>query len=171
MAERPTAADSERARNLAARARCIAVRVGSALYGLPVEHVQEVIGLRPVTRVFHSPRALAGVTNLRGDVLPVLELGVLLGSEPSAPTADARIVVVREASGLRRRAGLRVDELRGLRDLPETLGPAPSTTGDRAREAIRGVILEPPPCAVLDVPALFDSPLLADLTGRQEPEG
>src|SRR5690349_9259647 len=56
------------------QARCIAVRIGPALYGLPVAHVQEVIGARTVTRVFHAPSALAGVTNLRGEVLPVLEL-------------------------------------------------------------------------------------------------
>jgi len=168
--ERGSATESERAKNLSARDRCIAVRVGDALYGLPVDHVQEVISLRPVTRVFHAPPALAGVTNLRGDVLPVLDLGVLLGAEPTALTADARIVVVRERSGQKRRAGLRVDELRGLRDLPEALTAAPSTTGDRTREAIRGVIPEPPPCAVLDVPVLFDSPALAELSGREETE-
>lgn len=161
--------DSERAKNLAARARCIAVRVGGGLFGLPVEHVQEVIGLRPITRVFHSPPALAGVTNLRGEVLPVLDLGVLLGGDPTGQTAAARIVVVREESGLKRRAGLWVDELSGLRDLPATLAPAPATAAERVREVVRGVIAEPPPCAVLHVPALFDSPLLAALSGRQEP--
>ncbi len=148
------------------RARCIAVRVGNGLYGLPVEHVQEVIAMRSITRVFHAPAALAGVTNLRGEVLPVLELGVLLGAEAEAPTAEARIIVVREPSGQKRRAGLRVDELSGLRDVPAELGAAPSTAGERARAAIRGVIDEPPPCAVLEVPALLDSPLLAELGGR-----
>lgn len=148
------------------RARCIAVRVGAGLYGLPVEHVQEVISMRPITRVFHAPLALAGVTNLRGEVLPVLELGVLLGAEAETPTPDARIVVVREPGGQKRRAGLRVDELSGLRDVPAELAPAPSTAGERARAAIRGVIPEPPPCAVLEVPALLDSPLLVELAGR-----
>ena len=166
----PAAAhDSEREKNLAARARCIAVRVGGALYGLPVEHVQEVIGLRPFTRVFHSPPALAGVTNLRGDVLPVLDLGVLLGGEPTGQTSLSRIVVVREEAGQKRRAGLWVDELSGLRDLPPALAPAPATTAERVREVVRGIITDPPPCAVLHVPAIFDSPLLAALSGRQEP--
>jgi purine-binding chemotaxis protein CheW len=153
--------------HLSAQARCIAVRVGESLYGLPVEFVQEVIGMRPVTRVFHAPEALAGVTNLRGEVLPVLELGVMLGSVAETATADARIVVVRENGGQRRRAGLRVDELRGLRDLPEALAETPSTVNEQAREVILGVISDPPPCAVLNVLALFDSPLIASLSGRE----
>lgn len=162
MSEPETGADAR----TRVRARCIAVRVGTGLYGLPVEHVQEVIAMRPVTRVFHAPTALAGVTNLRGEVLPVLELGVLLGGEPDAPTSEARIIVVREASGQKRRAGLRVDELSGLRDVPSELAPAPSTAGELARAMIRGVIADPPPCALLDVPTLLDSPLLSELSGR-----
>jgi purine-binding chemotaxis protein CheW len=161
-------ADPSPANDRRTQARCIAVRIGNALYGLPVEHVQEVIGTRPVTRVFHAPTALAGVTNLRGEVLPVLELSILLGGETSVPGTDSRIVVVREASGLKRRAGLRVDELRGLLNLPDQLAPAPATASERARDAIVGIIPEPPPCAVLSVPALFDSPLLSELSGRSE---
>ncbi len=69
-------------------------------------------------------------------------------------------------TGARRRAGLRVDELRGLRELPDSLGAAPSTASERAREAILGVIVEAPPCAVLSVPALFDSSLIASFSGR-----
>lgn len=80
--------------------RCISVRVAGALYGLRVEEVQEVIGTRPITRVFHAPAALAGVTSLRGDVLPVLDLGVLLGGDGGlASTPEVRIVVVREKAG------------------------------------------------------------------------
>jgi purine-binding chemotaxis protein CheW len=152
----------------ATQARCIAVRIGTALYGLPVADVQEVIGVRMVTRVFHAPNALAGVTNLRGEVLPVLELSILLGGEALSPTADSRIVVVREQSGLKRRAGLRVDELRGLRNVPETLAPAPATASESAKGAIVGIIAEPPPCAVLSVPALLDSPVLEALAGGRE---
>lgn len=152
----------------ATQARCIAVRIGAALYGLPVSHVQEVIGARTVTRVFHAPNALAGVTNLRGEVLPVLELSILLGGEALSPTADSRIVVVREVGGAKRRAGLRVDELRGLRNVPDELAPAPATASEGARDAILGIIVEPPPCAVLSVPALFDSPLLGELSGKSE---
>lgn len=149
--------------------RCIAVSVGGSLYGLRVEDVQEVIGMRPLTRVFHAPAAMAGITSLRGDVLAALDLGVLLGAErPTLSSAqEARIVVVREAHGAKRSAGLLVDALRGLRDLPEEgLAPPPSTAGHDARGMIVGVIPSPPPCAVLSVQALLDAPSLAELAGR-----
>ncbi len=151
------------------RDRCIAVSVAGSLYGLRVEDVQEVIGMRPLTRVFHAPQSMAGITSLRGDVLPVLDLGVLLGA--ARPTlssgVEARIVVVREAHGGKRHAGLLVDALRGLRDLPEEgLAPAPSTAGSDSRGVIVGVIPSPPPCAVLSVEALLDAPSLAELAGR-----
>jgi purine-binding chemotaxis protein CheW len=147
--------------------RCIAVSVGGAIYGLPMQDVQEVIGTRALTRLFHAPAVLAGVTSLRGDVLPVLDLALLLGApESDAGGREARIVVVREATGARRRAGLRVDELCGLRELPpDGLAAAPSTATERVRELVVGVIGAPPACSVLDVTAILNAPELAALSG------
>ena len=151
----------------ALRARCIAVQVGGALYGLPVDDVQEVMTPRALTRVFHAPAALAGVTSLRGEVLPVLDLGLLLGVSESTSAADPCIVVVRESAGPRRRAGLLVDALAGLRELPEGgLASAPLTLGELARSLVAGVIADPPPCSVLSVSGILDSPVLAALAGR-----
>lgn len=145
------------------------VSVGAASYGLPLENVQEVIGVRPVTRVFHAPAALAGIVNLRGEVLPVLDLAQLLGSDAQPPKhPDARIVVVRELSGLKRRAGLRVDALLGLLEVPaHGLSPAPSSISLGIRALVVGVIPTSPPCAVLDLTGLLGAPELASLAGNQ----
>jgi purine-binding chemotaxis protein CheW len=149
--------------------RCIAVSVAGSLYGLPMQDVQEVIGMRPLTRVFHAPSVLAGVTSLRGEVLPVIDLGLLLGASDGSVSGgrDARIVVVREALGAKRRAGLQVDELRGLRELPEAgLAPPPPTASERVREVLAGIIPSAPPCSVLDITAIFNAPELGALSGR-----
>ncbi|MEB2314457.1 MAG: chemotaxis protein CheW [Polyangiaceae bacterium] len=162
------------------RARCIAVAVAGTIYGLRVEEVQEVLGLRPLTRVFHAPPALAGVTSLRGEVLPVLDLGALVGAPVAAPAAavapsievpgatraEARIVVVREAAGERRRAGLLVDALRGLRVLPPELAPVPATASEPVQRLVVGVIPDAPPCSVVSVPSVLGAPELAELAGR-----
>ncbi|MBX3128833.1 MAG: purine-binding chemotaxis protein CheW [Polyangiaceae bacterium] len=150
--------------------RCIAVVVRGSLYGVRVEEVQEVIGLRPLTRVFHAPDELAGVISLRGEVLPVLDVGALLAgpAQASSPSPDARIVVVRESRAPRRRAGLLVDELGGLRDVPDAgLEPLPSTASEAVRQLVVGVIATAPPCGVLDVSALFDSEPIARLSGGE----
>jgi len=143
------------------------VSVGSASYGLPLENVQEVIGVRPVTRVFHAPSALAGIINLRGEVLPILDLPVLLGSEAHVgKISEARIVVVREAAGLKRRAGLRVDALLGLLDVPLSgLSAVPSSIAPAIRGLVLGVIPTSPPCAVLEVASLLSAPELSSLAG------
>jgi purine-binding chemotaxis protein CheW len=160
----PEAAPGGATRALAGGARCIAVEVRGALYGLPVEDVQEVMSPRVLTRVFHAPAALSGVTSLRGEVLPVLDLALLLGVDGAGAPLEPCIIVAREGSGQRRRAGLLADALAGLRDLPAAgLLPAPASLGELARGAIVGVIGESPPCAVLSVSRLLDSPLLLAL--------
>jgi purine-binding chemotaxis protein CheW len=147
-----------------ARVRYVAVRVGDGLYGLDVEEVQEVVDPRPLSRVFHAPPAMGGVASLRGEVLAVIDLGVLLGREARASEKEGRIVVVRERAGERRLAGLWVDELRGLRELPESgLMALPSTVSGPCRELAVGVIPDPPPCTVLGVSAVLSAPELVGL--------
>lgn len=153
--------------------RCVSVILGGSTYGLPIQEVQEIIGARPLTRVFKAPPALAGVTSLRGEILAVIDLPVLLGIAPHARAAgglELRIVVVREREGARRRAGLRVDALGPVRELPrglEGMDPPPLTVTPGIRALLRGVITEPPLCAILDVRQIFDAPALAALAGRR----
>lgn len=151
--------------------RCVSVLVAGETYGIPIADVQEIIGARPVTRVFHAPPALAGVTSLRGEILAVLDLATLLGRAEVAQSEvhGSRIIVVREHAGSRRRAGLFVDGLGPVRDLPggiASLVAPPATISALLRPFVRGLLAEPPLCAVLDVPALLDSPALAKLAGK-----
>jgi purine-binding chemotaxis protein CheW len=171
MNEKPSDARERTSHARTGLRRCIATRIGAGLYGFNVDEVQEVIAMRSLSRVFHAPRALAGLTSLRGEVLPILDPAVLLGETVShtdtqgaigASETGARIVVVREAAGARRRAGLLVDQLSGLRDLlEEGLVAAPNTLPEEVRELLVGVISSAPPCAVLSVTALLDSKALA----------
>jgi purine-binding chemotaxis protein CheW len=146
------------------------VRVASANYGLPLAEVQEVIGLRPVTRVFHAPPVLAGIINLRGEVLPVLDLALLLRVDnAAAKPGDARIVVVRENSGLARRAGLLVDELLGMLDVPvDGWVPVRSSLPPAIRHCVLGVVPASPPCAVLDIASIMSAPELTLLMGTDQ---
>ncbi|MEP7048968.1 MAG: chemotaxis protein CheW [Pseudomonadota bacterium] len=167
MADSMRTAEASGSREVASRGRCMCVCVGSSSYGLPLENVQEVVGVRAVTRVFHGPSALAGIINLRGEVLPILDLPVLLGTDAEPSThADARIVVVCEPAGAKRRAGLRVDALLGLLDIPLAgLLATPSSLSAVLRGFVVGVIPTSPPCAVLDVSSLLGAPELSSLVG------
>ena len=158
--------DSEKA---PARPRCMVVTIAGARYALPLDGVQEVIAPRPLARVFHAPPLVAGVMSLRGEVLPVLEPALLLAGTPIAEL-DGSIVVVRDSAAGGRRAGLRVSELAGLREVSEQgLAPPPATLPEHVAALIAGVLPEPPPCAVLDIRALLDVPELAPFAGHAIP--
>ena len=146
--------------------RCMEIELEGGLFGLDVEYVKEVIALRPMSRVFHAPPVIAGVVNLRGEVLTVIDLAVLLGKSSAGSAASARIVVLRDAGEPRRLAGVLVDRLGALREMPpEGLAAIPTTLSPSVARLMAGVIPSPPPCGVIDVGALFQTPELMSLAG------
>lgn len=94
-------------------------RVGSESYALPVAQVLEVAELGTLAPVPGAPPAVLGVRNLRGQVLPVFDLGTVLGTSRDAPAA--KLVITEEAG---RRAGLAIDE---VTDVGELEGPLQET--------------------------------------------
>lgn len=146
----------------------ICVEVAGSAYGIPLDEVQEVVGYRSPTRVFHAPPALAGITSLRGEVLPVIDLASLLDGDAARPEAsDPRVVVVRELGGARRRAGLKVDALLGMRDAPaDKRAAVPSAVAARLGELLTCVVTEPAPAfALLSVTHILNAPALRELSG------
>lgn len=89
------------------------VRVGSEHYALAVQDVLEVAELGEVTPVPGAPPSVLGVRNLRGMVLPVVDLGQLLAATEAG---EAGGLVVGEREG--RRVGLGVTELGDVEQLP-----------------------------------------------------
>jgi len=80
--------------------------LGGETFGLPVASVLEILRVAGITRVPHAPRVVRGVTNMRGKVLPVVDLRVRLGMEVAEITSQSRILV---ASSRGRLLGLLVD--------------------------------------------------------------
>ena len=62
-------------------------------YGVEIARVQEIIRMQPITRVPNGPPCIEGVTNLRGRIIPVLDLRKRLGFEATALARQGRIVV------------------------------------------------------------------------------
>jgi purine-binding chemotaxis protein CheW len=76
-----------------AKRRFLVFQLAERVYALPAETVAEVIRIPGTARVPQAPRALIGVANLRGAVLPVVSLRALLGLERE-PRAAARAIVL-----------------------------------------------------------------------------
>ncbi len=63
-------------------------------YGLQILKVKEIIGLTRITRVPRTPDFIRGVINLRGKVIPVMDLRMRFGMERAEDTAETCIIVV-----------------------------------------------------------------------------
>ena len=136
---------------------------------LPIADVRETLPVPPITRVFLVPPCMAGVFSLRGDIVPVIDLGILLGLPPTAVGNDSKIVVVDCAAGL---VGIVVDRLRDLRTIEESLEVAPPSLPPAVAQLLAGVLASPTGTVrVLDARAVLTAPPLralaqADAEGR-----
>lgn len=128
---------------------------------LPIGDVRETLPVPPITRVFLVPPCLAGVFSLRGEIVPVIDLGVLLGLPPTTAGDDSKVVVVDHAAGV---AGIVVDKLRDLRTVEGALDAPPANLPAEVASLMLGVIATPTGSVrVLDARAVLTSPPLQAL--------
>ena len=71
--------------------------LGDEVYGIGILKVQEIIGLMNVTKVPRTPECVRGVINLRGKVIPVMDLRLKFGMESKEDTQRTCIIVVQVA--------------------------------------------------------------------------
>jgi purine-binding chemotaxis protein CheW len=111
-------------------------RLDGDLYGVEVEHVQEVLRSQQLTRVPLAPAAVAGLINLRGQVVTAIELRERLGRPPRPEGTDAVVVVVRLHGEA---VSLLVDSIADVVDVDaRDFEAPPDTLEGPARGLIRG---------------------------------
>ncbi len=87
-------------------------RLGAEEFGVRVTKVREIMGMQEVTPVPQTPVAVKGVINLRGKVIPVLDLRIKFGLQPEPHTPLTCIIVVRtQLEGDEVLMGVIVDEV------------------------------------------------------------
>jgi chemotaxis signal transduction protein len=104
------------------QARACLVKLGSILYAVEVRYAREVVVFDEYTQVPLAPPHLIGVANLRGRILPLVDLRPLLGLEPARATRDAKALVV-ERDQLT--AAFLIDDVVGLELLEDVTAPSP----------------------------------------------
>ncbi len=115
----------------------VTFRLGNEEYSLDILKVQEIIRQMELTRVPKAPDFVDGVINLRGRVIPVLDLRKRFGLAPDANTSETRIIVVDVND---KTVGFKVDAVSEVLRLPsEKVEPPPSIVTGRESEYIRGV--------------------------------
>lgn len=139
------------------KARVVCFWLARQQFAAPIGHVKETIVLRPITPVFLTPPWLAGIINLRGDVVAVVDLARFMGLPRTHSGDDTRIVLAR---GKTKTAGFLVDKLSDVRSVSEgAIRPPPPGVSEDGGELLRGVVSLDGvrPLAVLDLNRLWVS--------------
>lgn len=115
--------------------------LGGEIYGIEILKVQEIIGMMSVTRVPRTPDFVRGVINLRGKVIPVVDLRVKFGMDSKEDTERTCIIVVQVArEDLEVTMGVIVDEVSEVLDIAENLiEEAPDLGVDVSTNFLRGM--------------------------------
>ncbi len=111
--------------------------LGNVYYGLAIQFVREIIGMQDITVVPDVPPFIKGVINLRGKVIPVMDVRKRFNM-PSRPYDDRTcIIVIHVGDWL---VGLVVDTVSEVLDIPEAdIEPPPEAFGHRQDHFIAGM--------------------------------
>ena len=85
-------------------------------YGLPAERVREVVRMVAIAPLPRAPRAIEGVVNVRGEIVPVYDLRARFGLSARAPDAAEHLIVLTAGAGP---VAIRVDVAESLESVPD----------------------------------------------------
>jgi purine-binding chemotaxis protein CheW len=115
----------------------VSFRLGPEEYGVDIAQVQEINRMVSITTVPRAPAFMEGVINLRGQLIPIIDLRTRFGMARAEHTKNTRIVVTEIGS---KRVGMVVDSVSEVLRLPlDAIEPAPDMITGVDTEYIRGV--------------------------------
>lgn len=115
----------------------VSFKLGSEEYGVDIAQVQEINRMVAVTHVPRAPQFMEGVINLRGQLIPIIDLRARFGMPRAEHTKSTRIVVTEIGA---KRVGMVVDSVSEVLRLPlDQIEEAPEMITGVETEYIRGV--------------------------------
>ena len=116
----------------------MAFRIGAQEFCIDIVSVREIRGWTPATPLPHSPQFVRGVINLRGAVLPIVDLAARLGLGSVDPSSRHVIIVAQVG---RQIVGLLVDAVSEILTVPDgAIQPTPNVASEFAKTFVRGVL-------------------------------
>lgn len=145
-----------------AREPWVCFDIADRRYGLPVQVVQEVLRVQSITRVPHAPPGIRGVTNMRGRVLPVVDLRLRLGFPEREIALASRILVALAAAGP---VGLLVDAVEQMLPIAASEHSEPPAEMRREEQSAALAVVDPgdQPLLLLDLERLLEPIAAASL--------
>ncbi len=118
--------------------KLLTFRAGDATYGIELSHVTEIVGIQPITEVPEVPPCIKGIMNLRGRIVPVMDLRSKFGWE-EVPYHDRTCIIILDV--LDQMVGLVVEAVSEV--LPVQRGdihPAPGFKSDVEAAWLKGIV-------------------------------
>ena len=116
----------------------ISFRIGAQEFCVDIMVVREIRGWTPATALPRAPGFVRGVINLRGAVLPIVDLAARLGFASAEPTPRHVIIVAQIGE---RSVGLLVDAVSDILNVADDLvQPTPDVASDIVRSFVRGLV-------------------------------
>jgi purine-binding chemotaxis protein CheW len=116
----------------------ISFRIGAQEFCVDIMSVREIRGWTPATALPHAPDYMRGVVNLRGSVLPIVDLSSRLGFPPAEPTARHVIIVAQIG---RQQVGLLVDAVSDIITVGDAdVQPTPDIASELVKTFVRGIL-------------------------------
>jgi purine-binding chemotaxis protein CheW len=116
----------------------IAFHVGEQTYCIDIITVREIRGWTPATPLPHAPSFVRGVINLRGSVLPVVDLAARLGLPMKEPTGRHAVIGVQSNGQI---VGLLVEAVSNIMTIaPDAIQPTPEVASELSKSFIQGIV-------------------------------
>jgi purine-binding chemotaxis protein CheW len=116
----------------------IAFRIGDQEFCIDVMSVREIRGWTPATAIPYAPPYVLGVINLRGAVLPIMDLSARLGMKPAEPTVR-HVIIVTQVN--RHTVGLLVDAVSDILTInEESIQPTPEVSSELQKQFAGGIL-------------------------------
>jgi len=136
--------------------KLLTVKLGDQEYGVPIHEAREVVGMLNIDPVPRTSNFMKGVINLRGKIVPVIDLRLKFGLEEKKVSKETCIIVV-DISG--KMTGIIVDQLIGVVTVDaENYEPSPRLGSNINAEFISGMVkLEKRVIIVLEIENVLDN--------------
>ncbi len=133
----------------------VGFRLGNEDYAIAITKTQEIILMKPITRLPQVPSSIEGLINLRGNVIPIVNLRIRFGLPAREFDDETRTVVVNTHD---KTVGFVVDEVtQVMRVAADQIQPVPISVSSSARRYIAGIArLDEKLLILLDIDKLFD---------------
>ncbi len=126
---------------LAVATQYLTYKLGDEVFAFDISKVREVLDFTTITRVPKMPEFLRGVINLRGSVVPVVDLRLKFGMPKTDKTVDTCVIITEvNVDGEQTTLGALADSVQEVMDLdPDGIEPAPRIGTGLNTEFIKGM--------------------------------